>query len=226
MVGERRRLFLLAFLLAVGIEVVAAAQEEGLDPPPHPSAPAPAPATGEEVVSETDPIPPPPNADAIPPPPPGYLRTVLPAGAAPAPLPPSQPLFVPPAPAAGPVQMETVERHRIGLIVAGAVTFGVSYYISALIAGIDYDEDGEFDGTGSLLIPVIGPLLTLSETDSEAVDLFLIGDAIAQAAGLAMLVVGIFVPVTEERPVIRQAGEWTLSPQVGRRNGAMATFWF
>lgn len=92
-------------------------------------------------------------------------------------------------------------RVRSGLIVGGAVTFGVLYLFSALAAAAmndssertygDKNERGDF-----LLVPVAGPFLQMTKTESSTGNTFLAIDGIGQAAGATMLIVGITSPRT------------------------------
>jgi hypothetical protein len=106
-----------------------------------------------------------------------------------------------------------VERMRKGLVIAGAVTFGVSWLVSAT-AGValtdehnnnscayseDYsgngygycDDDDESDAV-PLFIPVVGPFIAMGTLDAEGpgrAALFL--DGVVQVGGLAMLIAGV-----------------------------------
>jgi hypothetical protein len=84
-------------------------------------------------------------------------------------------------------------RPRVGLIVGGSVLFGVTWLTSAF-AGAVASDIGARNGK-LLIIPVVGPF-TLVPSGSTTGDLFLVLDGLAQAGGLAMLVVGIAVPKT------------------------------
>ncbi len=93
------------------------------------------------------------------------------------------------------------EKPRIGLIIAGAVTLGVSYLFSVLAFAVDDSVSCDFDtGTGDacesdlwpLTIPVAGPFLTLGTTGGAQEGLMiLILDGLAQVGGVAMLVLGL-----------------------------------
>jgi hypothetical protein len=97
-----------------------------------------------------------------------------------------------------------VERPRRGLVIAGALTLGVPYAISVSVAA-----GGNYNRTsGWLLIPVIGPWITTAKIpDHDCNDTpgscdgsaqgergMAAFDGIAQAAGAAMLIVGLTVP--------------------------------
>jgi hypothetical protein len=85
-------------------------------------------------------------------------------------------------------QRET--RIRKGLVIGGAVTFGTVYLITAVGGAIAVDagaDEGAF-----LFIPVAGPLVFLPDVDeSVAASVLLVVNSIAQAGGLAMLIVGL-----------------------------------
>jgi hypothetical protein len=90
-------------------------------------------------------------------------------------------------------------RQRKGLIVGGAVTFGVLYSLSAtgvLLSG---------GGAKAVLVPVAGPFIeianiqsTLSGSEGSGLramaTTFMVLDGVGQAAGVAMLLVGLTQP--------------------------------
>lgn len=87
-----------------------------------------------------------------------------------------------------------VERPLTGLIVTGAVTFGVTYGFTAGVAilanflsHIVWDEDAD-DKWLALGIPVAGPLIFCA-SDGH-VEPLLILDSAAQATGVALIVIG------------------------------------
>lgn len=94
------------------------------------------------------------------------------------------------------------EKPRLGLIIGGAVTLGVSYLLSLMAFVIDDSVSCvEFDGSGGcdetsdlwpLAIPVAGPFLTIGTTDGEQDSLtILLLDGLAQVGGVVMLVLGV-----------------------------------
>lgn len=91
-------------------------------------------------------------------------------------------------------------RARRGLVIGGAVTFGVTYLLSAFVASIAMDSGGG-DEFGPLLIPVAGPFVTVGTAESEGSGTFaLVLDGLAQAGGVAMFVAGL---VSEEEYLLR-----------------------
>ena len=90
-----------------------------------------------------------------------------------------------------------VERTRTGLVVGGAVTFGVLYLFSLLAASIGEDVKGSGKNElAPLYIPAIGPFVQMANTDSSTGKFFLAIDGIGQTAGAAMLIVGLVSPRT------------------------------
>ena len=90
-------------------------------------------------------------------------------------------------------------RVRSGLVVGGAVTFGVMYLLSVLVGAAISDTNRSFGGkeNGDLLyVPVAGPFLQMTKTESSSGNVTLAIDGIAQAAGATMLIVGITSPKT------------------------------
>ena len=91
-----------------------------------------------------------------------------------------------------------VEHVRKGLIVGGAVTFGVLYFLSLLVAAgnTDYaNRNNTTSQTDALYIPAIGPFVQMTKSSATA-NVFLAIDGIAQTGGLIMLVGGIAAPKT------------------------------
>lgn len=106
-----------------------------------------------------------------------------------------------------------IERRRTGLIVSGAVMFGVPW-ITTILTGVAFDE-------GAVGVPVIGPLLYLG-IGSRAADTMLVVDSLLQAGGLTMFILGMVV----KRRYVEYYGEndtdgrqWSLRPQLGTTNG-------
>ncbi len=88
-------------------------------------------------------------------------------------------------------------RIRKGLVVGGAVAFGVCYFFSALVAAAGQDSsNGGSNNESALWIPAIGPFIQMANNSSAIGNVFLVIDGIAQAGGLAMLVGGLVSPKT------------------------------
>lgn len=91
-----------------------------------------------------------------------------------------------------------VPRIRTGLVVAGAVTFGVTYLTTALIGAAVNDVSLATGGTGRsaklLLIPLFGPFTLLGSTISATGQFGLVLDGLVQAAGIGMFVTGLAWP--------------------------------
>lgn len=91
-------------------------------------------------------------------------------------------------------------RIRTGLVVGGAVTFGVLYMLSVLVGAAISDTNKAFnnskDNGDFLFVPVAGPFLQMTKTDSSSGKVTLAIDGIAQAAGATMFIVGITSPKT------------------------------
>jgi len=87
-------------------------------------------------------------------------------------------------------------RARKGLVISGAVLFGVTYLLSTLVASAN---DNSYDGNRytALWIPVVGPFMQLgSSTNASGDDQIFVLDGLAQAAGITMLVLGLAFPRT------------------------------
>jgi hypothetical protein len=147
-----------------------------------------------------------------PPPPPGYQQQPVQGPQYVAPLSQqTQPTYVPQSVAlSGPREIKDwqegdpippgyrpVERTRKGLVIGGAVTFGVLYLISALVASANADANpDQANPAAALYVPAIGPFIQMASTDGSTPKLFLAIDGIAQSAGVAMFVVGLTSPKT------------------------------
>jgi hypothetical protein len=86
-----------------------------------------------------------------------------------------------------------VERVRKGLIIGGAVTFGVLYLWSVFGAAIAHDLG---DNADALYIPGLGPFAQMATTTSATGNVFNAIDGAGQSAGLVMLIVGLTSPRT------------------------------
>ena len=97
-------------------------------------------------------------------------------------------------------------RIRSGLVVGGAVTFGCLYLLSVLVGAAISDANksrSAYGGSSSssdngdfLFVPVAGPFLQMTKTESSSGNVTLAIDGIAQAAGATMLIVGLTSPKT------------------------------
>lgn len=96
-------------------------------------------------------------------------------------------------------------RARTGMIAGGLTMFGAPYLISVLIAAVGedahsscytYSTTGCTNSAAPLFIPVVGPFITMGNTDSATADVFLIVDGLLQAAGIGMFIYGVAVPKT------------------------------
>jgi hypothetical protein len=166
------------------------------------------------------PPPPPPGFEPPPPgvqygqPPPAYGQPPPGYGQPPAGYPP--PYYPPPPAYVQPLGPKTIDdweegqpvpagyrpvtRVRKGLIIAGAVTFGTTYILSALAGAVDHDTGNK--ELGGLFVPCAGPFIAMGTLSSNnnlhaASSFILILDGIAQTGGLAMLVIGIAAPTTK-----------------------------
>lgn len=90
-------------------------------------------------------------------------------------------------------------RVRTGLVVGGAVTFGVMYLFSVL-AGSAINDANKYSSDHTrgdfLFVPVLGPFLQMTKTSTSSGTTLLAIDGLAQAAGATMLMVGVMSPRT------------------------------
>ena len=174
----------------------AHAQEAAPAPAPAPTTAAPAPA----------PYPPPGTAAPAPAPypPPGYQQYPPPYQ----PYPGAETMYPPPGAAAWPRYIKDWQegqpvpygyhpetRARKGLVIPGAVLFGVCYGLSMLIATAQSDSSYDSTRYDALWIPVIGPFVQAAKSNtSNNDDQTFILDGLAQTAGLTMLILGLAMP--------------------------------
>jgi hypothetical protein len=126
-------------------------------------------------------------------------------------------------------------RVRKGLVIGGAVTFGVFYLISALIGAVALDcnsvtSSNACGGLGVLLIPVAGPFIALGTAKPDAGGtVALLIDGLAEAGGAAMLILGIAIPrtvlVRNDLALGKKETVATITPVIGgMQNGLKITF--
>lgn len=164
-------------------------------PQPYPPAPQPYP-----------PAPQPYPAQAYPPP--GYYAP--PTMQAPARLPYHDGQDVPPG--------YSVTTHaRRGLVIGGAVTFGVLYALSLIAVDASRKDGHTDDNMRNLYIPAIGPFIAASNTEGSKSVLYL--DGLGQVAGLAMFVSGLAFPQTEL--VRNDVASVRVLPMVGQGKSGM-----
>ena len=85
-------------------------------------------------------------------------------------------------------------RVRKGLVISGSIVFGVLYLYSGFFAAVGADASSGDNQLGYLAVPVLGPFLEMTKTDSATADYVLMLDGLAQAAGVAMLACGLIYP--------------------------------
>jgi hypothetical protein len=116
-----------------------------------------------------------------------------------------------------------VERHiRRALVIDGAITFGVTYLLTALSAAAVHDaSSGGSTSMTSLYVPGIGPFLQMTQGGSATANVFLALDGAVQVAGIAMFTIGLAAPRTD---LVRDdfAVRLQLSPVVSRDQTGMA----
>lgn len=120
-----------------------------------------------------------------------------------------------------PLGYTPVARTRKHLIVGGAVTFGVTYGLSSLVAAIGEDSSrGGTNEVAALWIPVAGPFLQMGQTDSATGKFFLAGLGGAQLAGALMLYYGV---TTKEHVLVRNdlVGSLQVAPMVAHGASGM-----
>lgn len=111
------------------------------------------------------------------------------------------------------------ERVRKGMVITGPILFGVPYLYGTLLASASHDID--HDEFTALYIPVLGPFIQMSKTDSATGREILAIDGVLQATGAFLFIYGLAVP----RAILvrNDLGSISLAPvrmgQDGRGNG-------
>jgi hypothetical protein len=112
---------------------------------------------------------------------------------------------------------------RKGLVIGGAITFGALWLLSVLVAAAINDTNKATGGgtdASFLYVPVAGPFLQMTKTDSGTGNVTLAIDGIAQAAGATMFIVGLTSPKTIL--VRNDLAEVRLSPiRMGQNGGGL-----
>jgi hypothetical protein len=182
-----------SMLSASGTSAFAQVQAPTAAPP----APMPPPPVAQPAVPDQPPAPypgqyPPPGY-----PPPGYppgqpYYPYVPQNVAP----PWAPRFITDWQQGNPIPYgyHPVTRARRGLVIAGSIVFGATYLYTAALAS---ESPSSSRGDESwLYLPVLGPLVQMTQTDSRWGTGVLTLDALAQAAGVAMFISGFVFPRT------------------------------
>jgi hypothetical protein len=223
-VTRRTSLFLGVSLAVLGGATMASAQ--GMPPPP-PAPPGgvavtqPPPAGAPPAAPNAMPPVPSPTQVAQPTPPPqgagGYPPPIYPPGMM---LSPSRLPFIEAEPV--PAGYEVQTRPRMGMAKAGIATFVPLFGLTALFGGVFLgSESGEAKQYGPLIIPVLGPFITIGTSDAEEFGAgFLVVDGLGQLAGAALFIGGL---LSEEKYLVRSGK--SVRPEVSIGPGSMALRW-
>jgi hypothetical protein len=89
-------------------------------------------------------------------------------------------------------------RVRKGMVIGGGITFGAVYLYTAFIASVSVDlaDRDSSHNANALFLPVLGPFIQLTQTDSATFRYVLTLDGLAQAVGAAMFIYGLTTPKT------------------------------
>jgi hypothetical protein len=179
---------------AAGVVVsIAAPAYADNPPPPPPGFEGPAGQPPPQAYGQ-----PPPGYGQPPPPPPGGYYSPQPTGyTAPPPMGPRVLDWEEGDPMRPGYHPET--RIRKGMVIAGAVTFGVTYLTTALVGAVASDLANATNSSSSailpLFIPAVGPFIAIGTLNANVTGgFFLALDGIAQSAGIALFIYGIASP--------------------------------
>jgi hypothetical protein len=109
------------------------------------------------------------------------------------------------------------------LVIAGSVTFGTTYILSALVAATTLSADASGGAEfAPLFVPVLGPFISIGTAHAEGAGTFwLVFDGLAQAGGMTMFIAGI---VLEEK-YLQRTMQASLKPSVLINPGGMNLKW-
>jgi hypothetical protein len=110
----------------------------------------------------------------------------------------------------------------MGMAKAGIATFVPLYGLSALFGALFLgDENGKAKEYGPMIIPVLGPFVTIGTSDSGefGAGLFVL-DGLGQLAGAALFIGGL---LAEEKYLVR--GGKSVRPEVSIGPGSVALRW-
>lgn len=228
-VTRRTSLVLGVSLAVLGSATMASAQGMPLPPPPptaaspgQPLLPAPAQPSAAQPPTAVPPAPPAPLG--APPPQPSPQASS-----------PSVPPAYPPAVMYGPSRLpyndddpippgyEIQTRPRMGMAKAGIATFAPLYGLSVLFGGVYLgSQSGDAGKYGPMLLPVIGPWVTIGTADTDEGTFFLVLDGLGQATGAALFLAGM---LTDEKYLARTTGRLNLRPEVFVSPTSVAMRW-
>src|SRR5262249_22310473 len=99
-------------------------------------------------------------------------------------------------------------RANRSLVIAGAITFGAPYIVSALVAATVISADSSSGSDlAPLLIPCVGPFVTIATARAEGAGTFwLVLDGVAQTGGVVMFIAGMVAQekYLQRAPVLTQ----------------------
>lgn len=223
-VTRRTSLFLGVSLVVLGSTTMASAQ--GVPPPPPPPT----------AVSPGQPLPPAPVQPpaAMPPAPPAPLGAP-PLQPGPQGVSPSAPAASPPAVMYGPSRLpyndddpippgyEIQTRPRMGLAKAGIATFVPLYGLSVLFGGVYLgSQSGDAGKYGPMIVPIVGPWVTIGTANTDSGTFFLVLDGLGQATGAALFLAGM---LTDEKYLARTTGRLNPRPEVFVTPTSVAMRW-
>jgi len=117
-------------------------------------------------------------------------------------------------------QPVTVHRARRGLVTAGAVTFGVTYGFAATISFLLIGSTS--NNKDYMWIPIAGPaILAMGSSGSDDAGFFFLWSA-AEAAGVAMFIVGLMGHDVIEYRLAERGPTLRLTPLLARETGGLA----
>lgn len=82
---------------------------------------------------------------------------------------------------------------RKGLVIAGAVVFGVAY-VGSLLAAIGYCGPGSTCVNGALYVPLVGPFIVAAQAPSSGGATLAAFDGVVQLSGLGLVIAGFVAP--------------------------------
>jgi len=111
----------------------------------------------------------------------------------------------------------------MGMAKAGIATF-VPLYALSVLGGSVYlgSESGDAKRYGPLIIPIVGPFVTIGTADTDFGTLFLVLDGVGQITGAALFIAGM---LSDEKYLARKTAGLNLRPEVFIGPKSLAMRW-
>lgn len=127
------------------------------------------------------------------------------------------------------LQPTTVHRKTVGLVVGGAITFGLSWSLAALFGVFGHGSDcvENCDGHSAFFVPAVGPAIWAAGHPSAHGTPFFYALSGAETGGLVMLIIGLVGHDVPQGRVSERGPRLQLLPMLAgdSRGMTLATSW-